>query len=388
MAVPVVADVSRVGPLITAAAWLACAAVLVLLAFPRVRQGTVACAAAVASLAVTLLYGGPADNRTALWWMAELIASALTLRLTVRRAPGRAAALGGAAMVVAIAVLPLRLTLHVVPPATARGAVLGCVLCGTVAIVTAATALYPRLLDARRSRAVAAARRAQRLDLARDLHDFVAHDVSGMVVQAQAAQISPDPEVARAALKRIEDAGLRALASMDRTVHMLHETDDDTPRPRPYGLDDLPGLTQRFAESCDARISIDIDVHDPPREVAATAYRLVVEALTNVRRHAPDATAITVTVTEVAGPAVRVHVADNAPARTRRHRTFGGRGLGGLGGGGLGGRWLDGLGGRGLDGLAERVRASGGEFAAGPAPGGRGWEVTAVLPLGRVRSRP
>ncbi|MEV5570892.1 hypothetical protein AB0L06_12645 [Spirillospora sp. NPDC052269] len=69
-------------------------------------------------MAVTLLYEGPADNRTALWWLAELGISALTLRLTVRRAPGRAAALGGTAMAAAITVLPLRLTLHVVPPAT------------------------------------------------------------------------------------------------------------------------------------------------------------------------------------------------------------------------------------------------------------------------------
>ncbi len=327
--------------------------------------------AAAASLVVTLLHDGPADNRTALWWVAELGASILTLGLTVRRAPGRAAALGGTAMLVAITALPLRLTLHVVPPATTRGAVLGCVICGLVALTTAATALYPRRLDARRSRAVAEARRAQRLDLARDLHDFVAHDVSGMVVQAQAAQVSPDPEVARAALQRIEAAGLRAMESMDRTVHMLHEAEDDDPRPRPYGLDDLPGLTDRFAESCDARVHLSVDVHDPPREVSATAYRLVVEALTNVRRHAPDATAINVTVTEVPGPAVRVRVADDAPARPRRRR-----GLRGLGGG------------RGLSGLAERVRALGGEFAAGPS-GDHGWEVTAVLPLpGRVRSRP
>ncbi|RMI37060.1 two-component sensor histidine kinase [Actinomadura harenae] len=384
-----VAGAPRAGTPITGAAWLAGVAALLLAVFPQVRRSSVACVVAVSagsvSLAVTVLNDASANNTAGLWWLAELAVSCVTLRLAVRRTPGRAAALGGTVMAAAITALPLRLTLHADPPATTRGAVLGCVLCGVGAALTAATALYPRLLDARRARAVAEARRAQRLDLARDLHDFVAHDVSGMIVQAQAAQIGADPEVARAALRRIEDAGTRAMASLDRTVHMLHE--DDGPR-RPHGLDDLTGLTERFAESCDARVRLVVDVRDPPHEVSATAYRLVVEALTNVRRHAPDATAVDIAVTEVAvtevavtevavteapGPAVRVRVTDDGHGRRHGRRRARLR--------------LPGLGGHGLGGLAERVGALGGEFAAGPADGG-GWQVTALLPLHpRVRSR-
>lgn len=357
LAVPAAADTARVGFPITGAAWLAGTAALILLAFPHVRHSASAAAvagvAAAGSLAVTVLYSGPADNRTALWWLAELAISALTIRLAVRRAPGRAAALGGTAMFAAITVLPLRLTLHAVPPATARGAVLGCVFCGLVAAGTAATALYPRYLDARRSRAVDEARRAQRLVLARDLHDFVAHDVGGMVVQAQAAQVSPDPEVVRAALKRIEDAGLRAMASMDRTVHLLHSD-----APQPYGLGDLPALTERFAETSDARVTLTVEVRDPPPEVSATAYRLVVEALTNVRRHAPRATAVDVTIAKAPGPAVQVTVTNDGRTRPRKTRRSG----------------------RGLTGLAEGIGALDGEFAAGPT-GDQGWKVEAVLPL-------
>ncbi|WP_433176938.1 sensor histidine kinase [Actinoallomurus sp. CA-150999] len=373
MGIPVATDTARVGPLITGAAWLAGAAALALVAFPRLRNAAVAGGAAAGSLAATLIYDGPADNRTALWWLAELLASGLTLRLVVRRAPRRAAALGGTLMFAAITVLPLRLTLNVVPPATTRGAVAGCLLCGLVAAGIAAGGLYPRYLTARRSAAVAEARRAQRLDLARDLHDFVAHDVSGIIVQAQAAQFAPDPEAARAALQRIEDAGLRAMASLDRTVHMLHDDEPGDgyggePRPRPLGLADLAGLTDRFAETCGARIQLTVAVDDPPHEVSATAYRLVVEALTNIRRHASDVTTIDVTVTGVPGPAVRVRVADDGRARPRVRRRGGPRG------------------GRGLGGLADRVEAVGGEFTAGPL-GDHGWEVTAVLPLPRgVRS--
>ncbi|WP_242705129.1 histidine kinase [Streptomyces griseocarneus] len=86
---------------------------------------------------------------------------------------------------------------------------------------------YPRLMEYRRDRLVAGTRRSQQLELARDLHDFVAHDVSGIVAQAQAARFvaAADPGQAVPALERIEKAGLNALASMDRMVRMLHDTD-------------------------------------------------------------------------------------------------------------------------------------------------------------------
>lgn len=344
-----------VGSLITVPAWLTGAALVLMLAFPAARPGAVAGTAAAGSLAATLLYQGPADNRTAGWWLAETAAAALLLHLVVRRAGARPAVVAGAAAAAAVTVLPLRLTLHVVPPASARGALLGCLFCGLGAVVAAGTGAYLRFLDARRSRSVAEARRAQRLDLARDLHDFVAHEVGGMIVQAQAAQIGGDPGEA---LQRIEAAGARAMASLDRTVHMLH---DEGPREGPHGLDELPALVDRFSESSAARVRLAMDAGAPPPEVSATAYRLVVEALTNVRRHAPGATAVDVDVTE-AGPALRVAVTDDGRGgRTGPRR---GRRRGGLG----------------LPGIALRVEALGGDFEAGPA-GERGWRVTALIPL-------
>jgi signal transduction histidine kinase len=114
-------------------------------------------------------------------------------------------------------------------------------------LVAVGVGVHLRSVDALRIRAVADARRAQRLDLARDLHDFVAHDVSGIVAQAQAAQliISHDSGVALTALKRIEQAGLKALASMDNTVHMLH----DTTTPDAAIRTPLPNLEARDSRS-------------------------------------------------------------------------------------------------------------------------------------------
>jgi signal transduction histidine kinase len=221
---------------------------------------------------------------------------------------------------------------------------------------------YPRLTAHRRAVAVEQVRQAQRLQWARDLHDFVAHDISGIVAQAQAARFVAEsrPEAAAPALERIEAAGLAALATMDRMVGMLHEPDGPATRPLPT-LDDLPGLVDRFraAGDIDVRLVRSADLAGVPRDSAAIAYRVVVEALTNVRRHAATASRVDVSVTGgVSGVEVRVHndMAGGAPPQRRR----------------------PGSGGRGLAGLREQVAASGGNLSAGP--GDRDWEVVAVIP--------
>ncbi|GAA0959081.1 hypothetical protein Vau01_083860 [Virgisporangium aurantiacum] len=227
-----------------------------------------------------------------------------------------------------------------------------------VAVVAVSVGLYLRRLDAARVRSVTEARHAQRLQLARDLHDFVAHDVSGMLAQAQAGQLlaSRDPAAAAAAFRRIEQAGLQALASLDRTVHML-----DGAGGLPAGLADVPELVARFGSSVELDLSPELVL---PREVEATVYRVVVEALTNVRRHAPGASRVLVRV-GLRGSSVVVGVVDSGSGR------FAGRGLGA----GRGRR-----GGLGLPGLAERVEALGGTLVAGP-DGTGGWRVEASLPL-------
>lgn len=249
-----------------------------------------------------------------------------------------------------------------------RDSLAGIVVWWFVGAAAAGLARYLVLLDRRRERLVAEARRSQRLALARDLHDFVAHDVSAIVVQAQVGQFAGggDPQVAVHALRRIEEAGTRALGAMDRAIHMLHaiDTPGDAPGHRRYDLADLPELTERFADDGPASVHLTLapDVLDDlPPDVSTTGYRVVVEALTNVRRHAPNATQVEVSVERVAtgdGSALRARVwNDGTHVRVRSGRRSG----------------------IGLLGLRERVEAIGGALDAGPDDDG--WHVTALLPL-------
>jgi signal transduction histidine kinase len=230
------------------------------------------------------------------------------------------------------------------------------------ALLALVVAGYPRLTAYQRAMAVEQARRAQRLLLARDLHDFVAHDVSGIVAQAQAARFvaGSHADAATAALERIEAAGLAALTTMDRVVRMLHDPDGVTAEPPPT-LDDLPDIVERFRSTghIDVRLDLTPDAASVPRQAAATAHRVVMEALTNVRRHAPAATRVDVSVTgDDSGIEVRVRN-DALGTRSRRLRRAE-------------------PGGHGLQGLAERVTADGGTLTAGPT--GHGWEVVARIP--------
>jgi signal transduction histidine kinase len=223
---------------------------------------------------------------------------------------------------------------------------------------------WMRLLDIRRALVIDTARRDERLDLARELHDVVAHHVAGIVVQAQAARIiaAKRPETLDTTLAGIESAGNDALAAMRRVVSLLRDPGDAgglTPGPEQLG--DLVG---RFASHGPAvQLRLPDEERPPwPPEVAATVYRIVQEALTNVILHAPGAASVTVTVGQ--GPSgVTVEVTDDAPRRTIS-----------------GGSWFAPAGGNGLTGMRERAEALGGSLSAGPDPDG-GWVVAAKLPL-------
>ncbi|MER5642504.1 histidine kinase [Kitasatospora sp. NPDC002227] len=233
-----------------------------------------------------------------------------------------------------------------------------------IALLAAAGGGYLRTLDQRRAEAVAAARRSQRLQLARDLHDFVAHDVSEMLALAQAGSFVTETGGPAAELfGRIEYAAQQALAAMDRTVHMLHEeppTDGGRRRPLPT-LADLPGLADRFAAAEGTAVRLDLDPRLAarlPREVSATAHRVAVESLTNIRRHAPGTGAVSLAVRR-AGQTLEITVCNEpggaAAPRERR-------------------------GGLGLIQLTEQVEALGGTLTAGPLAAG-GWRTAARLPL-------
>ncbi|NRN70702.1 Two-component system sensor histidine kinase [Kibdelosporangium sp. 4NS15] len=339
-----------------------CLELAVLLAlWPRARAALpwMAGAAALLSITVTTIYlvvrPGASNEGQGLWVLLESALLAVHVYLAFRWSPPRAALTGGGAAVLALALTVQRY----LPPGAIVEAVAGSLIWLVPGVVAGLVAWYPRHMDELRDRAVAEARHTQRLDLASDLHDFVAHDVSEIVAQAQAARMvlaGDDPRVAET-FGRIETAGLRALASMDRTVHMLR--DPGGAARAPVGvLSDLPELVSRFSQG-GVHVRLDATPAEVPREAAAVAYRIVVEALTNVRRHAPSASSVDVTVA-VDDRVLHVTVADDGDGDARpSDRTHAGLGL---------------------TGLTERVESLRGTLTAGPREP-RGWVLSAHIPL-------
>ena len=219
-----------------------------------------------------------------------------------------------------------------------------------------AVGLFRRLRDIRRRNVVEAVRREERLELARELHDLVAHHIAGVVLQAQAARIvqRKHPEQLDDSLTDIETASSEALAAMRRVVGVLRDTDDSAPvLPGPEKLADLVHRFTRHGPP----VRLTRSENEPawPPEVTSTVYRIVQEALTNVSRHASHARSVTVNVSQEP-EFVAVEVVDDASATAIRHR-----------------------GGYGLIGLRERVEALGGTLSAGQCRGG-GWSVRATVP--------
>ncbi|GAA0943095.1 hypothetical protein GCM10009560_56210 [Nonomuraea longicatena] len=334
---------------------------------------------AAGTLAWLTAPGGPGMT----WTYLHTLALLTLITLTVRRVRPSLAIPATAVAAVAEALLAQQVTQ---PVSTALDAALFGLFWSLGTAAAVGLGLYLRALDVHREHAVLDARRAQRVQLARDLHDFVAHDVSAMVVQAQAARVllSRAPEEADAVLREIEQDGTRALAAMDRTVRTLRELEGDGVSAEPLpGLDDLPELVSRFAGTGFPSAELVMTPPGPvPREVGTTVYRVVVEALTNIRKHALPGSDVTVAVTGDPG-GVRLTVADRPPASTPQPlpttapvsaeeavSTAGS----------VRPRPLTGArAGLGLVGLAERVTALGGTFDAGRAADG-GWAVTAVFP--------
>jgi len=211
-------------------------------------------------------------------------------------------------------------------------------------------------------------RQDERLAVARELHDVVAHHITGIVVQAQAAQIlartgSDDPGRLAASLADIEAAGSDALTSLRRVVGLLRDAEDASPvTPGPEALGTLVGRFESRGGPA-ARLRLPDDGAAWPPEVTTTVYRVVQEALTNITRHAPHARLVTVDVSRTP-EAVVVEVSDDAPPSP------------GLRPGG----------GYGLIGMRERVEALGGTLRAGPRPEA-GWTVLAALPLAAEEPR-
>jgi signal transduction histidine kinase len=206
----------------------------------------------------------------------------------------------------------------------------------------------------------------ERLRIARELHDVLAHTMSVVAVQAGTGRlVGPDhPGEAIKALTAVEETARSAMHEMRQILTVLRADDDDTDaavRPTP-GLGDLAALVAQVTE---AGIAVDVRVEGEPRPVPTgvglAAYRITQEALTNVIKHAgPAHASVLVRYTD---HDVTVEIRDDGHGTPSR-----------VGGGG-----------HGLIGMRERAAVHGGELTAGPAADG-GFRVRARLPLGTVES--
>jgi signal transduction histidine kinase len=215
--------------------------------------------------------------------------------------------------------------------------------------------------------------RGERARIARELHDVVAHHISMIAVQAENTRLTTPgmPPAGAARLSAIGDTARAALTEMRRLLGVLRSDAADRPpvadrRPQP-GLRQLTELLDEARDASGAGTRLILrgrpSTLDPGVELAA--YRIVQEALTNARRHAPGA-AVDVEL-HFTGTALRLLVRDNGPGPST---------VDSMGGHGLGGR---GLGGHGLTGMRERAAAVGGRLRAG-AGGTGGFVVEATLP--------
>ncbi|TCP57403.1 signal transduction histidine kinase [Tamaricihabitans halophyticus] len=216
------------------------------------------------------------------------------------------------------------------------------------------------LLHADRAERAAAAVRAERGRIARELHDVAAHDLSAIVVQAGAAerQLDGDPEGTRNTLREIRAQGRRTLGALRELVGIMRagDTEDAARAPTP-GLGELDGLVRGARESgMIVRLVIgeQVAAAQPAASVELAVYRLVQEALTNARRHAPEAE-VDIRLDYAEGEldvAVR-----NGPGAVPAQEPTDAAGYG-------------------LVGMRERVQHAGGNLTVGPTRDG-GWSVHA-----------
>ncbi|WP_314221504.1 sensor histidine kinase [Streptomyces zaehneri] len=260
-------------------------------------------------------------------------------------------------------------------------------------------AIVERAERAERTREEEARRRVaeERLRIARDLHDLLAHTITLIGVQTSVAAhvLAADPErLDRAAVaKALDDiAGTcrSARGELRTTLEVLRDLGAPDARGSLPGLRGLPDLAET-ARAAGARVELTVRSGEVPPAVGAAAYRIVQEALTNAVRHGgrhggPD--------DPTAGVGVRVRVYEEQDALRLRVTddgagvdTGGDGGMGRDGGARGGGRATVGGGapGFGIVGMRERARSVGGSLEAGPRDDGTGFEVSAVLPHGKDR---
>lgn len=197
----------------------------------------------------------------------------------------------------------------------------------------------------------------ERAELARELHDTVAHHVSAIAIRAQAGRTlaGTNPDAPLEALQVIEAEASKTLAEMRAMVGALRRGEEPELGPVP-GIADIERLARDSSEGPELSVSISGDLDGIAPAVDAAIYRLAQESITNALRHARHATNIEVAVTGDAKVA-RVTIHDDGELR---HASSPEPGFG-------------------LIGMGERVKLLGGSLETGPGPT-RGWVVSAVLP--------
>jgi signal transduction histidine kinase len=214
----------------------------------------------------------------------------------------------------------------------------------------------------------------ERLRIARELHDVVAHSMSVIAVQAGVANhvIDTRPDLARQALGTVETSTRAALVEMRRLLGVLRHADEPSAGLAPSpGLAEVDRLVAQLAEvGLTVRVRTGGTAVDLSDGLDLSAYRIVQEALTNVLRHGGPVAEVRIDYTEAA---VRISVSDDGRhgGSAARDRAPGQRPAG------------QGPAGHGLAGMRERVAVFGGTFAAGPRPGG-GFDLRATLPYDHV----
>lgn len=201
----------------------------------------------------------------------------------------------------------------------------------------------------------------ERLRIARELHDVLAHNISLINVQSGVALhlMDREPQQARTALTAIEAASREALTELRSVLDILRRPEEDLPRSPAPGLDRLESLLDSArAAGLEVEALVSGEIPSLPAPVDAAAFRVIQEALTNVIRHA-HARRVTVRV-GCSVRALELEVLDDGTGPGRPQRLP--------------------MGGSGIAGMRERVIALGGEFAAAAAPSG-GFRVWARLPL-------
>jgi signal transduction histidine kinase len=217
-------------------------------------------------------------------------------------------------------------------------------------------------MDRERELLAARAVAEERVRIAQELHDVVAHNVSLIVVQAQALGATAGDERVTQATDGIADLGRQTMTEMHRTLQLLRAGDADGPDlAPPPGLAALDGLLERTrAAGVDVSLSIEGEPRPLPQTLDLSAYRIVQEALTNVLKHAGGAAASVTVAYRL--DAIALTITDSGEAAPAPSNGS--------------------AGGHGLVGMRERAALFGGTLKAGPREG-RGFEVDAVLPYPR-----